>query len=89
MDIQNVYRMDGQACRVMLMPHLPIKMAKHISSKEHNIGDTQAAKWMAIILKRLATVSPAFQIIWMQPLCGAAMAKFTSIKAVNSGVSIH
>lgn len=45
------------------MPHLPTKMAKPISSKAQNIGDTQDVLWMENIQKRLATVSLAFPII--------------------------
>ena len=89
MVIQKQSLKAGLDYQTILMLHLLTKMAKHISSKEPNTGDTMDAIWMVNIQKISVKDLLVFQTILMLLWYGEEMAKFTSIKAASSGDLIH
>jgi hypothetical protein len=88
-DIQNQSQKDGQDFQTALMLLSLTKTEKLISSKDRNTGDTTDATLMEITQKISMKALPAYPTILTLLWFGVEMERFTSIKEVNSGDSIH
>jgi hypothetical protein len=79
----------GQVFQTTLMLHSPTRMERLTSSKDPSTGGIMEGISMANIPRKLVKDSQAYPIVLMLQWCGVEMEKFTSIRDLNSGDSIH